>query len=407
MTGPGVYRMTPMEVAWGYVPGTTEPVPSVPTGPPDGPPTGPREALERVIRSALLRPPCGVAFSGGRDSSVVLAVATHVARRDGLPDPVPITRVFPAVPSTEEDGWQELVVRHLGLSEWHRLELDDELDLLGPVATRQLRRHGVIWPPTVHGDVPLLEPVRGGSLLDGEGGDEVFGVEAHRIAPVTRLVHRPRPLRWSRIRSALGTFAPRRIRAAHVRRQWQDADLAWLRPPARTALLDAIARTEAASPLSFATSVRTVPRRRTQVLLARNRRVLARSYDVEVASPLLHAEVVEGLARSGGWLGRGDRTAVLRALVPDLLPDEVLARTSKTVFDGAFQGRHTRTFAQGWDGSGVDTALVDPEELRRWWVGDQGNALTAALLQTAWLETRTTRPSSQGDQDRETAPGSA
>ena len=80
----------------------------------------PREALERAILPALLRPPCLVSFSGGRDSAAVLAVATALARREGLPAPIPATNVFPAADDSDETAWQELIVRHLGLSEWVR-----------------------------------------------------------------------------------------------------------------------------------------------------------------------------------------------------------------------------------------------------------------------------------------------
>src|SRR5699024_7618158 len=187
---------------------------------------------------SLERPPCGIAFSGGRDSSAVLAVATHVARRDGLPEPVPITRVFADVPESEEGEWQELVIRHLGLTEWQRLHLTDELDLLGPLARPNLERYGVVWPPTVHGDIPLMEVVRGGALLDGEGGDEVLGVEAHRIAGLTNFLHSPRPLRWPRVRSALGSVAPRAIRRRHIHQQTDEAvPTPWLRRNARAELM--------------------------------------------------------------------------------------------------------------------------------------------------------------------------
>ena len=54
----------------------------------------PREAMERVLREALQRAPCIVAFSGGRDSSAVLALAVDLARREGLQEPLPVTRRF-------------------------------------------------------------------------------------------------------------------------------------------------------------------------------------------------------------------------------------------------------------------------------------------------------------------------
>ncbi len=161
--------MTRTEIAFGYLFGHTGVL-----EPPDRLNPTPREALERVISLALRRPPCGVAFSGGRDSSAVLAVATHVARRDGLAEPIPITKVFPGVKDSQESEWQEAVLHHLGLEEWQRVVLTDELDLVGPLAGAHLVDHGVVWPPTVHGDAPVVELLRGGSLLDGEGGDEVL-----------------------------------------------------------------------------------------------------------------------------------------------------------------------------------------------------------------------------------------
>ena len=51
---------------------------------------------------ALRRPPCLVSFSGGLDSSALLAVATAVARREGLDDPVPATLVVPGSPESDE-----------------------------------------------------------------------------------------------------------------------------------------------------------------------------------------------------------------------------------------------------------------------------------------------------------------
>ena len=78
--------------------------------------------------------------------------------------------------------------------------------------------------------------------------------------------------------------------------------------------------------------------------------------------------------------GGGDRTAVLRRLVPDLLPDAVLSRTSKAAFNDAYLAGHTREFARTWDGTGVDESLVDAEALRRAWLaewpvaGDDGAA---------------------------------
>ena len=115
-------------------------------------------ALESAVLRVLQRPPCAVSFSGGRDSSAVLALATHLARREGLPLPIPATNRFPAVESSNETEWQERVVTHLGLDEWVRLEHDDELDCVGSIAQETLGRHGLLWPFNAHFHVPLLRP---------------------------------------------------------------------------------------------------------------------------------------------------------------------------------------------------------------------------------------------------------
>jgi asparagine synthase (glutamine-hydrolysing) len=134
-------------------PTTLEILAGSPIGPADAPALPPprpgrtaREALESTVAVALERQPCLVTFSGGRDSSAVLAVAIHVARREGLPLPVPITVRFSNAPGAGEPRWQELVIAHLGLGDWEVIELGDELDLLGPAAQRNLLRHGVRYP---------------------------------------------------------------------------------------------------------------------------------------------------------------------------------------------------------------------------------------------------------------------
>lgn len=110
------YRMTPLEIASGWVGGLDPPPEET-----SEVPAHPLEALKAILLPALERQPCAVAFSGGRDSSAILAVAVDLARREGLPLPVPVTNVFPDAPETDELVWQELVIRHLALGEWERL----------------------------------------------------------------------------------------------------------------------------------------------------------------------------------------------------------------------------------------------------------------------------------------------
>src|SRR5687767_3167951 len=150
--------LTPLEISSGFVVPRDRAAARLPAGT-----ATVREAFEAALLPALQRAPCLVSFSGGRDSSAVLAVAAHVARREGLPLPVPATIHFPHAGGTQETEWQEQVIRHIGLADWHRVEVTDELDCVGPVATAALARHGVLWPCNAYFHTPLLEAAAGGS----------------------------------------------------------------------------------------------------------------------------------------------------------------------------------------------------------------------------------------------------
>jgi hypothetical protein len=76
----------------------------------------------------------------------------------------------------------------------------------------------------------------------------------------------------------------------------------------------------------------------------------------------------------------------MRGLFADLLPDSVLARTSKATFTEAYFGPMSRRFAREWDGrAGIDPTIVDSEALRSIWLSPRPNFLTTTLLQAAWL----------------------
>jgi hypothetical protein len=226
--------LTAVELATGIVIGDGAdpgPLPAVPAG------ETPLEALERACLPALRRGRCCVSFSGGRDSSIVLAAATRVARREGLPLPLPVTNRFPHAGPTDESDWQELVVRHLGLDDWLRIDHTDALDIVGPVARQVLARHGLLWPFNAHFHVPLLEAAEGGTLLTGIGGDELFGSSRWaRAASVLLLRESPRPRDLMRI--AL-LASPRPLRRATLARRFPEDLFPWLTAPARRELIRA------------------------------------------------------------------------------------------------------------------------------------------------------------------------
>lgn len=375
----GVPQLAPLEVATSEILGDS----LQPAELPDPGRTPARAALEGLALRALLRPPCVVAFSGGRDSSAVLAVATQVARREGLPLPVPVTYRWPALPETDEEHWQRLVVEHLALPEWCRLDLHDELDLVGPLATSVLSRYGLMWPPTSHLEVPLVQQARGGTLLTGDGGDELFG--PHRAAALPALLgHRVRPPSRS-VRKAVLAVMPRtartRILATTLRPTYR-----WLRPHACRELGEARAAVVSREPIRrdrfLAWHLR---RRREREIWEWWGRTLAADHDVEYREPLLDPSFVGALAVEGGWRGYRSRTSAMQHLFGDLLPAPLIARTTKVEYTDVYFNRYSRAFSREWGGTGLDDQFVDPDGLWETWTGAAPPPACWTLLQAAWL----------------------
>ena len=287
VTGLAPFPLTSLEVACGIVLGPG-------TSPPEQPGTGPTTplaAFESAVLDALVRPPCLVSFSGGRDSSAALAVATRVARREGLPLPIPATHRFPSVDRADEVEWQELVVTHLGLDEWYRVEFDDELDCVGPVATDVLRRHGLLWPFNAFFHVPLLQAARGGSLITGIGGDEVFGGSRWaRAAAVLSGQSWPRPRDASRIALAL---APPRWRGPILRRR-VDIRFPWLRPESLRRVQEAWADQDAAEPFGWGKEFSWWKSLRFWQVAERSFDVLAADADARIVHPFADSRVRAG-----------------------------------------------------------------------------------------------------------------
>jgi asparagine synthase (glutamine-hydrolysing) len=342
----------------------------------------PRAALEAAVLAGLLRAPCVVSFSGGRDSSAMLALAVHVARREGLPLPVPFTIRYPEAPAAREDDWQQLVVDHLGLADWQRLEVTDELDIIGPWAQAALRRHGMLYPLNAYAYTPMFGVAAGGTLvtgLDGDGLLDTWG--AARAADVLARRRPARPADALRVGLWAGPLAPRRAIIARRLR----GDAAWLTPAAERASRLAAACEAAEEPARWDRRVPWWRARRYLALSEHFDDLLAADADVALCQPLLDGAFLAALAHVGGRLGPGSRTSVMRLLFADLLPDDVLSRPSKASFDAPLFNRHTTDFARGWDGSGVDLDLVDAGRLREAWRQPRFPIGSALLLQATWL----------------------
>jgi len=370
-----VYTMDPLEVAGGWVNGY-DPVPL-----PPGPHESHRQALDRILLPHLEKSPCLVAFSGGRDSSVLLAAAVTLARRESLPTPVPITLSYPDAADTDETTWQHTVLSHLGLTDRIVLTVHDEHDPLGPVGTRVLRRHGLIWPPNFTPTYRMLEHARGGTLLTGEGGDEAFGLK--RITPLTKLLSARARVPVAVYRDAARTLAPAALRRrAAFRDRYRRP---WLRPETEALLSRRDAEDLAAYSLHAARNTWQFATRRCARIGYETIRSLASEMDTAYVQAFAEPPLVASVAAAAGRWGWTGRTAAMHALFGDLLPREVLERRTKALFANAVFRHHTREFARTWDGTGVDPTLVDPEALRANWLSPTPHAPSMSLLQQAWL----------------------
>jgi asparagine synthase (glutamine-hydrolysing) len=355
--------LNPIELGTGIVfGGSPQPLPTDVT-------LRPPEALEAAVEPAVRTGRCFVSFSGGRDSSAVLAAATAVARRESLPLPIPITLRADDVPTTHESDFQESVVRHLGLTDWVRLEIRDELDAVGPYARRAMARHGLLWPFNAHFHAPMLEQAEGGTLLTGVGGDELwFSSFAHTIGPRRRLLQlAPVPLR----RAALTRRVP--------------IDYPWLTPRGRR-------RARLVAAADTVTTFRSPRERMADTRGGRGIHTgvaslgkLADDAGASICHPLLDAQLwaaVAAVAPERGFLRGND---ALSLVAGHLLPKELVSRRTKASFEAVFFHDHSRALAREWSGRGVPEDVVDVPGLRDHWLGEAPDSHSLLLMQSAWL----------------------
>lgn len=382
MTLPERYRLTPLEVASGFVFGSDPDAPTLP----DRAQGTPGDAFRAAVVSPLLRPPCLVSFSGGRDSAAVLAAATDVARREGLPLPIPATIRFPEEKAADESDWQERLIAHLDLDEWTRIELTDELDCIGPIAQAALRRHGVIWPMNAHFMVPLLQAASGGSLLTGVGGDQIF-FPSRLVRHRALVALRARPVPRDVLRLAFAA-SPRRLRRAALRgRELESLACPWLTREGQRQVLRAWREEAATEPIGWAAAVRWNWSLRPQQANLAYLELLAADEGALLVHPFLDPSFLAALIEHRAFAALSDRTEAMRMLFGDVLPDDVCARTTKASFDGVFRNRYSDEFAGRFDGTGVDQTLVDVEALRSTWRSRSAPNRSRSLtqLQAAWL----------------------
>lgn len=346
---------------------------------------GPRAALEALLRPALARAPCVLGFSGGRDSSALLAVAMALARREAWPDPVPVTLEYDSR-RTVERPWQEMMIAHLGVADWVRLKITDELDFVGPIAAEGLQRHGVQFPANAHMIVPLAREARGGSVVTGVGGDDTFG--QWPWYDLANVLAGRRPVRRGDGRRCVHALAWRRLRAEVLRRR-MPLLLPWLRAEIRRDAALRLALELSRAPCTWAARMHFSARWRPWRAAAWSVALLGSDHGAAVHSPFLEPSYFAALARAGGRWGWGDRADTMRALFGDVLPEALISRRGKAEFSEPMFSNHTRAFAQSWDRhSGIDRDLVDGDALRRIWTAPRPHSGSAMALQAAWLASK-------------------
>lgn len=370
-------RLTPAEIASGWVFGYGASPPDVAVRR-----SSVLETLERVILAASSDRPWYVLFSGGRDSSVILAAALRAARRSQLPDPIPVIVRYPFAAGTEETEWQDRVLVHLDLSNAMIISCTDESDLLAPTAVASLMDTGAVFPPAAHCMTHVYERLRGGVIFTGECGDEVFGNQ--RVTPLRNI------------------FAERGIAGApHVRRIWgsiqpawvaqregfasTDDWLGWLSPATRRDFVRACVRERQALPFHWSQSMKLLESRRAIAVAARTRQHLAARHGCNIIDPFWTRPVIEAVAQFCGRWGLRSRSATLEALFSDILPIDVLRRPTKAYFNHAYFSSYSRGFVADWDGTGLEDYDIDQEALRVEWNKDLPSGASYLLLQTAYL----------------------
>jgi asparagine synthase (glutamine-hydrolysing) len=370
--------LDPLEIHSGIVLGRRR------SGPVPDPPEvreQPREVLESILVKALSAPPCTVLFSGGRDSSVMLAAAVAAARRHGLPEPIALT-MRSEHPSTWETDWQEMTIRHLGVKDWRLIEASTNLDALGDIATETIRRFGVYWPSNAHSLRFFARAADPGTLVTGGGGDELFSPWSLRRLPVKMLARR-RPWTHAAKGIAVHQLPPPLRRRLLARREGISAPR-WLR---EGAVRDLKRRYEADwgdEPLTWPAGLRWGLTSRYTELVRTALDAFAREDGMRLVEPFYDARMVTAVASvapKGGYRNRGD---ALGRLFPGVLPPEVLARSTKAHFTGLAWGPSAQAFTAAWDGSGLDDRLVDVDELRDEWARERPSALSLGCLHQAW-----------------------
>jgi len=311
-----------------------------------------RAGLDLAVGRRLAGAPSAVLLSGGLDSASIAAVAA-TAGRDRVRA---CSATFPDHPGTDE---AELIAA-----------LRADLGLDGPV--REVRARGLLESAREHsrahavpllswGDfwtLPLLRAAAAegvGTVLGGDGGDELFGPRQNLIAAELRRGHPRRALAATWRLPGAGPQVPRREVAAMLagqalmalpgrphraleRRRAARGQPGWLRPQTAAALrgsADPLAWKRLDGPLWWAELAHGMARGLDESGIFEHQRQRAAVVGIEARHPLLDLDLVElGLRQPpAATLDPRFSRPVLRAAVAGLVPDAVRLRPAKARFD--------------------------------------------------------------------------
>ncbi len=340
------------------------------------------DALCVEIESSLDDRPVYVEFSGGCDSSVVLAAAAAVCRRVGHADPVPVTFRFPEYPETDESSFQDTVVEALGLTAWQCFESPD-MELLGGPSRAAQRSLGVAWPPQVFTRAAIWSELEPGVLLTGEGGDEVLGPPLFNplrsVASAARRRDAAAAAQAARL-AVMGSSQRARLIVSGNPLGWE---VPWLSPELRQEVFALAAHEAAQEPIRRTSWARWYLRAPSVHRMESNLRWFGASFGLDVRCPLMAPAVVWAAVDVVPPYRRRTRTQLLHAAFADTVPGVVRSRTSKIHLTRPFFGGSTKAFAAHWDGSGLPPG-IDAEWLRHEWLtSDEPHAGSAMLLLVA------------------------
>lgn len=350
------------------------------------------EIAEQVCARLMTRDPVYMTFSGGGESAMALAVNSAYARSHGMPDPVPITLRHPGLSSPDVVAQQEKIIAHLRLREWERVEVEEDLELIGALGGRTLLALGLLWPAHTYTMVPLMERARVLVLITGLTDFFAFW----RWAPLAAMLHERRRPSANELGLLASTLLPAAARARLARRAGIPPPMPWLRPQAERQVLRKLTGRQADVPLRFDRAVMTQITHRCFDSGWRSLQALAAAVDAEVIHPFYTHQVIVDFARAGGWRGFGRRHQLFDRLAGDLLPGDALRECRPGNLNGVFFGPRAREFAAQWSGEGIDGSIVNVAALRRNWLSDDPDPRTGSMLQYVWLHNHLDGQRTQG-----------